>query len=178
MVGPVSGGRCNVRQFLYYASDNKQEKETIADKTKLKDADLAKEKTALDEVASKLYKAGVGRTYQPGHIYESLKSNSGIHEVIENVAAFIEQTAYLDEDNGKPSKQLFDLAEQARGRVQYGRQANAARDTGTEIRNKYDHEVWEKQPKNKKGEVEKDAPLVEGGLVKERMGIPDGGVEG
>jgi hypothetical protein len=87
MVGPVSGGRCNLRQFLYYASDNKQEKETIADKTKLKDADLAKEKTALDEVASKLYKAGVGRTYQTGHIYESLKSNSGIHEVIENVAA-------------------------------------------------------------------------------------------
>lgn len=86
-VGPVSGGRCNLRQFLYYITDNKQEKEIIADKNKFKDADLAKDKTALDEVASKMYKAGVGKTYNPGRIYEGLNSNSGIHEVIENVAA-------------------------------------------------------------------------------------------
>ena len=86
-VGPISGGRCNLRQFLYYISDNQEEKATIADKSKLKDADLAKEKTALDDVASKLYNAGVGRTYRPGRIYENLKSNSGTHEVIENVAA-------------------------------------------------------------------------------------------
>jgi hypothetical protein len=41
-----------------------------ADKSKLQDADLAKEMTALDEVASKLYRADVGRNYQPGRIYE------------------------------------------------------------------------------------------------------------
>ncbi|KAJ6073193.1 hypothetical protein N7467_011278 [Penicillium canescens] len=178
MVGPISGGRCNLRQFLYYISANEREKATIADKSKIKDADLAKEKTALDEVASKLYSADVGRNYQPGRIYENLGPTSGIHEVIRNVAAFIEQKGYLEEDNGKPSQQLFDLAEQARSRVQYGRQANAVRDIGTEIRKKYDNEVWEKQPKTKNGEVEKDAPLVEEGLVKERMGIPDGGVDG
>jgi hypothetical protein len=69
VVGSVSGGQCNLRQFLYYISDN-QEKATIADKTKLKDRDLAKEMTALDEVASKLYRADVGRNYQHSRIYE------------------------------------------------------------------------------------------------------------
>ena len=49
---------------------------------------------------------------------------------------------------------------------------------GAEIRKKHDNEVWEKQPKNKNGEVEKEAPLVEEGLVKERMGIRTGGVDG
>ncbi|OJJ85482.1 uncharacterized protein ASPGLDRAFT_65480 [Aspergillus glaucus CBS 516.65] len=146
VVGPVSGGRCNLRQFLYYISASEEEKATIADKSKMKDADLAKENTALDEVASKLYGANVGRNYQPGRIYENLGPTSGTHE--------------------------------ARSRVQYGRQANAVRDIGTEIRKKYDNEVWEKQPKTKKGEVEKDVPLVKEGLVKERMGIPNGGVDG
>lgn len=86
VVGPVSEGRCNLRQFLYYISDN-EEKATIADKSKIKDADLAKEKTALDEVASKLYRANVGRNYQPGRIYEELGPTSGTHEDIGNVAA-------------------------------------------------------------------------------------------
>lgn len=34
------------------------------------------------------------------------------------------------------------------------------------------------QPKNKNGEIEKDAPLVDEGLVKEKMAIPEGGVAG
>lgn len=84
----------------------------------------------------------------------------------------------MEEGNGRPDQRLFDLAEQARGRVQYGRQANAARDIGAEIREKYDHAVWEKQPKNKNGKLDKNAPLVDEGLVKERMAIPDGGVDG
>ncbi|KAJ9297802.1 hypothetical protein DTO271G3_4023 [Paecilomyces variotii] len=175
---PVSGGRCNLRQFLYYITDNKQEKATIADKNKLTDADLAKDKTALDEVASKMYKAGVGKTYNQGHTYEGLSSNSGINEAIGNVAAFIEQKGWLEAENGKLDQELFDLAEKARSRVELGRRANGARDVGAEIRKQYDREVWDKQPKNKNGEVEKDAPLVDEGLVKERIAIPDGGVEG
>lgn len=91
---------------------------------------------------------------------------------------FIEQKSYLEEANGRPDQQLFDRAEHARGRVEYGRKANAARDIGTEIRKKYDNAVWEKQPKNDNGEVEKNAPLVNEGLVKERMAVPDGGVGG
>lgn len=86
-VGPISGGRCNLRQFLYYITENGKAKEIIADKNKLKDADLAKEKTALDEVASKLYKAEIGTTYNPGRIYQGLDSKSGIDEVIRYVAA-------------------------------------------------------------------------------------------
>lgn len=84
-VGPVKGGRCNLRQFLYYISNNKDERKTIADKNKLKDADLAK-KTALDDVASKLYKANVGMNYHPGHIYEGLKPNSDIDVLINYIA--------------------------------------------------------------------------------------------
>ncbi|KAJ9261581.1 hypothetical protein DTO195F2_4111 [Paecilomyces variotii] len=177
-VGPIRGGRCNLRQFLYYITDDEDEKEIIADKNKLTDADLAKDKTALDEVASKMYKAGVGRTYNPGHIYQGLSSNSGIDKVIGNVAAFIEQKGWLEAENGKPDQELFDLAEKARSRVEFGRKANGARDVGAEIRKQYDREVWDKQPKNKNGEIEKDAPLVDEGLVKERMAIPDGGVGG
>lgn len=85
-VGPVTGGRCNLRQFLYYITDDEGEKESIANKNNLKDADLAKEKTDLDEVAKKMYHADVGATYNPAHIYQGLSSNSGINEVIDNVA--------------------------------------------------------------------------------------------
>ena len=70
IVGPVSGGQCNLRQFRHHISANEEEKATIADKSKIKDANLAKEMTAPDEVASKLYRADVGRNYQPGRIYE------------------------------------------------------------------------------------------------------------
>lgn len=86
-VGPISGGRCNLRQFLYYITENEDERKIIADSNKLKDADLAKEKTALDEVASKMHKAKIGATYNPGHVYRGLIPRFGIHEVIGNVAA-------------------------------------------------------------------------------------------
>lgn len=85
MVGPISGGRCNLRQFLYYISRNEREKAVIADKNKLKDADLAKEKT-LDDVATKLHEAGVGNTYNPGRIYQGLYPGSEISELIRYVA--------------------------------------------------------------------------------------------
>lgn len=91
---------------------------------------------------------------------------------------FIEQKGWLEEDNGKPSQTLFDLAEKARSRVEFGRKAMAARDIGAEVRKKYDREVWDKQPKNKNGEITKNAPLVEEGLVKETLVVPEGGVGG
>lgn len=91
---------------------------------------------------------------------------------------FIEQKGYLDEGHGKPDQQLFDLAEQARDRAEYGRKSTGMRDIGAEIRKKYDNAVWEKQPKNNNGELDKNAPLVDEGLVKERMAIPAGGVGG
>lgn len=84
----------------------------------------------------------------------------------------------MEEGDGKPDKQLFDLAEQARDRAEYGRKSTGMRDIGAEIRKKYDNTVWEKQPKNKNGEINKNAPLVDEGLVKEKMAIPDGGVDG
>ena len=81
-------------------------------------------------------------------------------------------------NNGRPDQRLFDLAEQARSRVEYGRKANGARDIGADIRRKYDHAVWEKQPRNKNGELDKNAPLIDEGLVKEKIAIPNGGVDG
>lgn len=86
-VGPISGGRCNLRQFLYYITEDDEAREIIADKNKLKDVDLAKEKTALDEVASKLYKADLGTTYHPGRIYEGLTPRSQVNEIVDLVAA-------------------------------------------------------------------------------------------
>lgn len=91
---------------------------------------------------------------------------------------FIEQKGWLEEENGKPSQTLFDQAEKARSRVEFGRKASGARDVGAEIRKRYDREVWDKQPKNKNGEIDKEAPLVDEGLVKEKLAIPEGGVEG
>lgn len=75
-----------MRQFLYYISDNPKEKNIIADKNKLKDADLAKEKTALDDVASKLYKTDVGMNYHTGRIYRGLTLGSDINVVINYIA--------------------------------------------------------------------------------------------
>ncbi|BCS20905.1 uncharacterized protein APUU_21337S [Aspergillus puulaauensis] len=176
-VGPVTGGRCNLRQFLYYITSDEAEKGFIADKNNLKDADLAKEKTDLDEVAKKMYHAHVGKTYKQGYIYQGLSSNSGINEVIDNVAGFIQQRGW---DNGdrKPAQELFDQAEKARSRVEFGRKATMFRDIGAEIRKKYDREVWDKQPKNKNGEINKYAPKVDEGLVRERIIIPPGATEG
>ncbi|GKZ45866.1 hypothetical protein AbraIFM66951_008734 [Aspergillus brasiliensis] len=177
-VGPVTGGRCNLRQFLYYITSDEGERSVIADKNKLKDADLAKDQTALDELAKKMDDVGIGKAYMPGRIYQGLRVNSGVDKVISNVAAFIEQKGWLEEDNGKPSQTLFDLAEKARSRVEFGRKAMAARDIGNEVRKQYDREVWDRQPKNKNGEVKKNAPLVEEGLVKESLAVPEGGVGG
>lgn len=73
---------------------------------------------------------------------------------------------------------MFDLAEQAHDRAEYGRKSTGMRDIGAEIRKRYDHAVWEKQPKNNNGGLDKDAPLVDEGLVKEKMAIPAGSVGG
>lgn len=89
VVGPITGGRCNLRQFLYYIADNQDEKAVVADKNTLKDSDLAKERTDLDEVAKKMYHAGMGEPYNPSHIYQGLRSTSKIHELIQNVAGYV-----------------------------------------------------------------------------------------
>lgn len=89
-----------------------------------------------------------------------------------------EQKGWLEEENGKPDQELFDQAEKARSRVEYGRKASGARDIGTAIRKQYDREVWDKQSKNANGEVKNDAPLVDEGLVREKLAIPEGGVAG
>ncbi|GLB09425.1 hypothetical protein AtubIFM57258_005345 [Aspergillus tubingensis] len=177
-VGPITGGRCNLRQFLYYITLDEGERSVIADKNKLKDADLAKDQTAIDELAKKMDDVDIGKAYNPSRIYQGLHVNSRVDEVISNVAAFIEQKGWLEEGNGKPSQTLFDLAEKVRSRVEFGRKAMAARDIGAEVRKQYDREVWDKQPKNKNGEITKDAPLVEEGLVKESLAVPEGGVGG
>lgn len=83
-------------------------------------------------------------------------------------------------DNGdrKPAQELFDRAEKARSRVESGRELTGLRDVGIKIRKKYDREVWDKQPKDGNGEVQKNAPLVDEGLVREREIIPPGATEG
>ncbi|OJI99606.1 hypothetical protein ASPVEDRAFT_69965 [Aspergillus versicolor CBS 583.65] len=178
VVGPITGGRCNLRQFLYYITDSQDEKAVVADKNTLKDSDLAKERTDLDEVAKKMYHAGMGEPYNPSHIYQGLRSNSQIHDLIQNVAGFIQRKRWLDEGGGKPAQELFDQAERARSRVQTGRIASGLRDVGVEIRRKYDREVWDKQPKNRNGKIKKNAPLVDEGLVREQKVIPPGATEG
>lgn len=83
----------------------------------------------------------------------------------------------MPEEN-RPRQELFDLANKTRDRALFGRKATALRDIGGEIRKKYDNAVWQKQPKNKNGELQKDAPMVTEGLVEEKMAIPNGGVQG
>ena len=84
-VGPVTGGRCNLRQFLYHISGNEADKAIIADKNKLKDEDL-KDETKVDHLATKLHEAGVGGTYNPGHIYQNLDSRTSIDKLITTIA--------------------------------------------------------------------------------------------
>ncbi len=50
---PRGCGQCVGTLIQYYITDNEKEKAIIADKNTLKDADLAKKKTDLDEVAKK-----------------------------------------------------------------------------------------------------------------------------
>lgn len=85
-VGLVRGGRCNLRQFLYYIAENDLEKAIIADGDKVKDSDLEKARTDVDYVASKLHKAGVKATYKPHLIYHGMKPGSSIDNLIRNVA--------------------------------------------------------------------------------------------
>lgn len=86
-VGPITGGRCNLRQFLYYITLDEGERSVIADKNKLKDADLAKDQTAIDELAKKMDDVDIGKAYKPSRIYQGLHVNSRVDEVISNVAA-------------------------------------------------------------------------------------------
>lgn len=90
----------------------------------------------------------------------------------------IQQAGWLEKGNGRPAQELFDQAEKARGRVEMGRQLSGYRDVGALIRKKYDREVWDKQPKYENGEIEKEAPLVDEGLVRERKVIPPGATDG
>lgn len=85
-IGPIRGGRCNLRQFLYYISKDNNEKAIIADKNKLRDADLARERTEIDYVASKLHGANIGKSYNGGHIYEGLKSHAEVDQIIKTIA--------------------------------------------------------------------------------------------
>lgn len=91
---------------------------------------------------------------------------------------YIAQKGDLKKEDGRPNQELFDLAEKTRSRALFGRKATAARDIGNEIRKTYDSAVWDKQPKNKNNKLAKEPPMVEEGLVKEKMAIPDGGVQG
>ncbi|PWY61968.1 hypothetical protein BO83DRAFT_326996, partial [Aspergillus eucalypticola CBS 122712] len=91
---------------------------------------------------------------------------------------FIEQKGWLEEGNSNASQALFDQAEKARSRVEFGRKANACREIGADIRMQYDRAVWDRQPKDANGDIVKKALLVEEGLVKETMAMPDGAVAG
>ena len=91
---------------------------------------------------------------------------------------FIQRKGWLDAENGRLFMEFFDRAGTAADRVTEGRRLTQLRDIGNEIRKQYDPEVWDKQPKDTKRKVLKTAPMVDEGLVKERIKIPNGATAG
>ncbi|KAL4811085.1 hypothetical protein BDV18DRAFT_155698 [Aspergillus unguis] len=164
-LGKLENGRCNFRQFLYYISENREDRAAV----KRLPADIENQKT-VDILADKLYDNGKGikGTYKTEIIYENVgRSNvPGLFNAMGQCVQLPPPNVFIGGRTDVNANWMH-KALTARARVQKGRIDVRNRDVGYLLRWDFDPEHQPNSIDPRASGFPRELPLMTDGLVPE-----------